>query len=69
MLPRNPLWLVTTHLARRDAASFAQESDPVDDGTDPQAELLRRPVAGHTAALNRSNHPFAGQRWKEDENF
>jgi len=59
MFARNLLRLVATHLARCDAASLAHEPDPVDDGTDSQSELLRRPVAGHAAALNRGNHPFA----------
>src|SRR5262249_21725706 len=59
MLARTLLRFVSAHLARRDAARLAQKLDPINGGTDPNSELLRRSIAGHAAALNRSNHPFA----------
>jgi hypothetical protein len=51
MLARNLLRLVSAHLARRDADHLTQELDPINDGTDPNSELLRHPIAGHAAAL------------------
>src|SRR5262245_41614507 len=59
MLARNLLRFLGPHFARRYAAGLTQALDPVDDSTDPHSELLRRPIARHAAALNRSNHPFA----------
>src|SRR5215831_7866633 len=59
VLARNLLRLVPAHLARRYAAGLAHALDPVNGGTDPNSELLRRPIARHAAGLNRGNHPLA----------
>src|SRR6266852_2551893 len=59
ILARNRLRLVPAHLAWRNAAGLAPALHPVDGRADTHAELRRRPVARHAAALNRRNHPFA----------
>src|SRR5436190_2235147 len=59
MLAGNRPRSVTAHLARRNAAGLLLAPDPVDCGTDANAEMFGRLIARHPAVQNSCNHPLA----------